>query len=99
MNRMVGRRALWFCFGLLLICLAEAATSNSVRADDNPLIDKVKSMWRAQDGEPVERIISRVAKVAHFVPRTWGVVGAIDQLSMSFFRGLGTATTDHSKNT
>ncbi|MEZ0059365.1 hypothetical protein ACVII1_007595 [Bradyrhizobium elkanii] len=84
MNKMVGRRVLWFCLGLLLICLAEAASSNSVRGDDNPLVDKVKSMWRAQDGETVEQIISRVAKVAHFVPRTWGVAGAIDQSEYVF---------------
>ena len=75
---MVGRRLLWFCLGLLLVGLAEAVTSYSVRADDNPLVEKVQSTWRAQDGETVERIISKVAKVAHFVPRTWGVARGID---------------------
>ncbi|MEY9278851.1 nodulate formation efficiency C protein [Bradyrhizobium yuanmingense] len=70
--------------GLLLVGLAEAVTSDSVRADDNPLVDKVKSTWRAHDGETVEQIISKVAKVVHFVPRTWGVSGGIDQSEYVF---------------
>ncbi|WP_245283280.1 nodulate formation efficiency C protein [Bradyrhizobium sp. WSM2793] len=74
MKRMSGRRALWFCLGGPLICLAAlAAMSNSVRANDSPLVDIVKSTWRAQDGETIEQILSNVSKVAHFVPRTWGV--------------------------
>ncbi|OPY98951.1 nodulate formation efficiency C protein [Bradyrhizobium sacchari] len=48
-------------------------SSVSVHADDNALINKVKSTWRAQDGETAEQIIAKVAKVAHFVPRGWEV--------------------------
>ncbi len=47
--------------------------SNSVLAIDSPLVERVKSTWRAQDGETIEQIISNVSKVAHFVPRMWGV--------------------------
>ncbi|UEM11250.1 hypothetical protein J4G43_042820 [Bradyrhizobium barranii subsp. barranii] len=83
---------LWFRPRLLLVCLAGAITCKSVRADDNPLVDKVKSTWRAQDGETVEQITANVAKVAHFVPRTWGVARGIDQseyvfLSWTWHRG------------
>ncbi|WGD50900.1 nodulate formation efficiency C protein [Bradyrhizobium sp. CB1650] len=81
MKKMSGRRALWLCLGRFLICLAGlAATSNSVRANesplienDSPLIKRVKSTWRAQDGETIEEVISNVSKVAQFVPRMWGV--------------------------
>ncbi|WP_439360622.1 nodulate formation efficiency C protein [Bradyrhizobium sp. DASA03007] len=77
---MSGRRALWFCLGRLLICLAGlAVTSNSVRADDSTLIERVKSTWRAQNGETIEHIISNVSKVAHFVPGTWGVAEEVDR--------------------
>ncbi|MFK4534946.1 hypothetical protein ABIA00_003129 [Bradyrhizobium ottawaense] len=48
------------------------------------LVDKVKSTWRAQDGETVEQITANVAKVAHFVPRTWGVARGIDQSEYVF---------------
>ena len=39
----------------------------------NSLIDKIKTTWRAQDGETAEEIISKASKVAHFVPRGWEV--------------------------
>lgn len=55
-----------------------------VRADDNPLVDKVNSTWRAQDDQTVEQITANVAKVAHFVPRTWGVARGIDQSEYVF---------------
>ncbi|MCP3460397.1 nodulate formation efficiency C protein [Bradyrhizobium sp. CCGUVB23] len=42
-----------------------------MRAEDNTLIDQVRSTWRAQDGETAEQIFARAAKVAHFVPRRW----------------------------
>lgn len=74
MRKVSRRRALWFCLGRPLICLAGlAATSNSVRAIESPHIERFKSTWRAQDGETIEQIISNVSKVAQFVPRMWGV--------------------------
>lgn len=73
---MARKRVLWFCLGLLLVCVADSALrSNGVRANDNPLIHKVKSIWRAQNGQTVERIISKLSKVAHLVPQTWGIAG------------------------
>jgi hypothetical protein len=42
------------------------------------LIAKVKTTWRAQDGETVEAITTKVAKVAHFVPRGWDVAQGDD---------------------
>ncbi|WP_420969738.1 nodulate formation efficiency C protein [Bradyrhizobium sp. B120] len=71
---------LWFYLGRSLICLAAlAATSNNVRCDDNALVERVKSVWRAQDGDTIEHIISKVSKVAQFVPQTWGVAEGIDR--------------------
>ncbi|MGY3532262.1 hypothetical protein ACVISU_005030 [Bradyrhizobium sp. USDA 4452] len=72
---MARKRVLWLCLGLLLVCVADSAlTSNGVRANDNPLIHKVKSIWRAQNGQTVERIISKLSKVAHLVPQTWALL-------------------------
>ncbi|WP_246740229.1 nodulate formation efficiency C protein [Bradyrhizobium sp. LCT2] len=85
MKKMTGRRVLWFCLGLLLTCSGVLAASDGVRADDNTLVDKVKSTWRAQDGETLEQIISEVSKVAHFVPRSWGVAQEIDGGECVFF--------------
>ncbi|WP_375779304.1 nodulate formation efficiency C protein [Bradyrhizobium sp. ma5] len=80
MNKMSGRRVLWFCLTRSLICLVGlAATSNNVRANDSDLVEQVKSTWRAQDGETIEHIISKVSTVAQFVPRTWGVAEGIDR--------------------
>ncbi|WP_456779955.1 nodulate formation efficiency C protein [Bradyrhizobium sp. USDA 3315] len=68
-----------FCLGLLLIGFADlAVTNSSVRANDKPLVHRVKSTWRAQNGETVEQIISKVSKVAHLVRRAWGVAGGAD---------------------
>ncbi|MGY3443271.1 nodulate formation efficiency C protein [Bradyrhizobium sp. USDA 4473] len=76
----------FFCLCLLLICFADPAVSNSgVRLNDVPLVHKVKSIWRAQDGETVEQIISKVSKVAHLVPRSWGVARGADQSEYVFF--------------
>ncbi|WP_342729294.1 nodulate formation efficiency C protein [Bradyrhizobium sp. B097] len=80
MKKMAGRRVLWFCLGRSLIFLAGlAATSNNVIANDNGPVERVKSMWRAQDGDTIEHIISKVSKVAQFVPQTWGVAEGIDR--------------------
>lgn len=42
-------------------------------AEDDVLIKRVKTTWRAQDGATVDDILSRVVKIAHFVPRGWEV--------------------------
>ncbi|MCD9825460.1 nodulate formation efficiency C protein [Bradyrhizobium japonicum] len=85
MKKMTGRRVLWFCLDRLLTCSGVLAASDGVRADDNTPVDKVKSTWRAQDGETVEQIISKVSKVAHFVPRSWEVAQEIDGGEYVFF--------------
>ncbi|MCP1838185.1 hypothetical protein ACVIHI_000446 [Bradyrhizobium sp. USDA 4524] len=86
MKRMSGTRVLWFCLGRSLICLAGlAATNSNVRANDSALVERVKSTWRAQDGETIEQIISKVSKVAHFVPRSWGVAEGIDRTEYVYF--------------
>jgi hypothetical protein len=46
--------------------------------ETNAMIAKVKTTWRAQDGETAEQIIAAVAKVAHFVPRGWDVAQIAD---------------------
>ncbi|WP_439402755.1 hypothetical protein ACNJYA_10245 [Bradyrhizobium sp. DASA03068] len=62
--------------------------SNSIRASDIPVVERLKSTWRAQDGETVEQIISNVSKVAQFVPQMWGVVelGENDYVFVSWTR-------------
>ena len=42
-------------------------------AEDDVLIKRVKTTWRAQDGATIDDILSHVAKIAHFVPRGWEV--------------------------
>lgn len=42
-------------------------------AEDDVLIKRVKTTWRAQDGATIDDILSRAAKIAHFVPRGWEV--------------------------
>ncbi|WP_245334838.1 nodulate formation efficiency C protein [Bradyrhizobium mercantei] len=80
------RRVLWFWLRLVLAYLGGlAVTSGSACADHITLIDNVKSTWRAQDGETVEQIIAKVSKVAHFVPRRWGVAQANDGSEYVFF--------------
>ncbi|MCP3460569.1 nodulate formation efficiency C protein [Bradyrhizobium sp. CCGUVB23] len=76
---MADRRVLWFCLGLgvgfslglRILPGGLAGQSGDMRADDNALINQVRSTWRAQDGETAEQIFAKVAKVAHFVPRGW----------------------------
>ncbi|WP_354267809.1 hypothetical protein [Bradyrhizobium ottawaense] len=62
--------------------------SNNIRASDSPLVERLKSTWRAQDGETIEQIISNVSKVAQFVPQMWGVVelGQNDFIFVSWTR-------------
>ncbi|MCP3471463.1 nodulate formation efficiency C protein [Bradyrhizobium sp. CCGUVB1N3] len=82
---MTDRRVLrfWFCLclclglglsfslGLRILPGGLAGQSDDVRAEDNALINQVRSTWRAHDGETAEQIFARVAKVAHFVPKGW----------------------------
>ncbi|MEH6950506.1 nodulate formation efficiency C protein [Nitrobacter sp. NHB1] len=42
-------------------------------AEEDVLIKRVKTTWRAQDGATTDDILSHATKVAHFVPRGWGV--------------------------
>ncbi|WP_370156457.1 nodulate formation efficiency C protein [Bradyrhizobium ottawaense] len=89
MKRMSGRPTLWLCLSGLLICFAwSAAMSNSIPASDIPPVERLKSTWRAQDGETIEQIISHVSKVAQFVPQMWGVVelGESDYVFVSWTR-------------
>jgi hypothetical protein len=58
---------------LVLIGFALALATATSRADDEALIAKVKTTWRAQDGETAEEIIGKASKVAHFIPRGWEV--------------------------
>lgn len=77
---MTDRSVLWFglggCVGLtlwLFLTGGLAGKGGGVRADDKPSIDKVRSTWRAQDGETAEEIFAKVSTVAHLVPRRWEV--------------------------
>jgi hypothetical protein len=58
--------------------------SAAVRADDKALIEKVKTTWRAQDGETADQIIGKAAKVAHFISRGWEVDKAGGQEVVTF---------------
>ncbi|MCP1850132.1 MULTISPECIES: nodulate formation efficiency C protein [unclassified Bradyrhizobium] len=83
---MAGKRARSFCLALLLIWCADlAVTNSSARANEIPLVHNVKSTWRAQNGETVEQILSKVSKVAHLVPRSWGVARGADRSEYVFF--------------
>ncbi|WP_316204205.1 nodulate formation efficiency C protein [Bradyrhizobium sp. SZCCHNS3051] len=57
---------------LIFVGFVVVLSIGGARADDNGIIDKVKT-WRAQDGETVEQIIAKTSRVAHFVPRGWDV--------------------------
>ncbi|MDE5444851.1 nodulate formation efficiency C protein [Bradyrhizobium sp. CSA207] len=82
----MGRRPLWFGLALALTGFgAPAITSREVRADNNALIDMIKSTWRAQDGETAEQIFAKASKVAHFVPRGWEVGQKTDTGEPVFF--------------
>jgi hypothetical protein len=59
---------------IAMIGLALGMVSVIAHADDKDnLIAKVKTTWRAQDGETAEQIIAKASMVAHFVPRGWEV--------------------------
>ncbi|WP_245315242.1 nodulate formation efficiency C protein [Bradyrhizobium yuanmingense] len=62
--------------------------SNTSSANDSPLVERLKSTWRAQDGETIEQLISNVSKVAQFVPQMWGVadLGENDFVFVSWTR-------------
>jgi hypothetical protein len=44
---------------------------SAVLAADTDSIEKVKKVWRAQNGESPEDIFTKASKVAHFIPRGW----------------------------
>jgi hypothetical protein len=60
-----------------LLLVATLAITNVVfgraYAEEDALIKRVKTTWRAQDGATIDDILSHAAKVAHFVPRGWEV--------------------------
>ncbi|MGY8635811.1 nodulate formation efficiency C protein [Bradyrhizobium sp. 14AA] len=56
-----------------------------MHADDKALIEKVKSTWRAQNGETAEQIFAKASKVAHFVPKAWEVGQKTDAGESVFF--------------
>ncbi|AMA56260.1 hypothetical protein BCCGELA001_08330 [Bradyrhizobium sp. CCGE-LA001] len=80
---MSANRVLWFGI-VLALCLGlgvwlvlpggrarkEDGKDHGLRADD-ALVDKVKSTWRAQEGEMAEQIFAKASMVAHFVRRGW----------------------------
>jgi hypothetical protein len=68
---------------LVLIGFALAQAIATARADDTAFIAKVKTTWRAQDGETAEEIIGKASKVAHFIPR--GVVGKAGDAQIVMF--------------
>jgi hypothetical protein len=49
----------------------------------NALVTKVRTTWRAQDGETADEIIAKTAKVAHFIARGWDVAQTMDGHSKS----------------
>jgi hypothetical protein len=69
---------------LVLIGLALVLATATARADDTALIAKVKTTWRAQDGESAEEIIGKASKIAHFIPRGWEVGKAGDTQMVVF---------------
>ena len=68
-------RTKWLLVKLIVnvMGLSLAVAAGTACADDKATIAKVKSTWRAQDGETAEQIIAKVSKVAHFIPRGWEV--------------------------
>jgi hypothetical protein len=58
---------------LTIIWLGLALATAPANAEEQTAIAKVKSTWRAQDGETAEQIFAKASKVAHFVPRGWEV--------------------------
>ncbi len=70
---------------LVLVGFAMALANPIAHADDKALIAKVKTTWRAPDGETAEQIIAKASKVAHFVPRGWEVGQTSDAGEPVFF--------------
>jgi hypothetical protein len=58
---------------IILTGFALAQATALANADDNALIAKVKTTWRAQDGDTAEHIVAKASKVTHFVPKGWDV--------------------------
>jgi hypothetical protein len=58
---------------LLFAFVITGAIFGRASAEEDVLIKRVKTTWRAQDGATIDDILSHVAKVAHFVPRGWEV--------------------------
>ncbi|GAB1716214.1 MAG: nodulate formation efficiency C protein [Nitrobacter sp.] len=69
------------------------------RAEEDPLIERVKTAWRAQDGATIDDILTHVARVAHFVPRGWEVGAKHDAgpVFLSWTRSQGDKPDDEYK--
>jgi hypothetical protein len=65
-------------------------------AEDDALIKRVNTTWRAQDGSTIDEILSHVAEVAHFVPRGWETArgDASEAASFSWARSQSDALDD-----
>ena len=57
-------------------------------------ISKVKTRWRAQDGESAEQILAKVSRVAHFIHRGWDVAQSDDDGSRSVVFSWARKRTD-----
>ncbi|UWU80737.1 nodulate formation efficiency C protein [Bradyrhizobium huanghuaihaiense] len=68
-----------------MVALSLALSPVSANADEAATIARVKSTWRAQNGETAEEIFGKVAKVAHFFPRGWEVGQKTDSGEPVFF--------------
>jgi hypothetical protein len=81
---------------LILIGFALTLASAVAHADDKALIAKVKTTWRAQDGETAEQIIGNASKVAHFIPRGWevGKTDSGEVVTFSWAKHSGDKTGD-----
>jgi hypothetical protein len=58
---------------ITIIGLSLALATAAANAEEQTAIAKVKSTWRAQDGETAEQIFAKASKVAHFIQRGWEV--------------------------
>ncbi|MHC2440128.1 nodulate formation efficiency C protein [Bradyrhizobium sp. USDA 4451] len=97
MKRMSARGVHRLCQSLIFLAGLVAA-ADSARAGENALVERVKSTWRAQDGETIEHIVSKVSKVAHFVPRNWGIAEGIDHTEyvyLSWTRHQDNSSDEH----
>jgi hypothetical protein len=62
------------------------------RAEEDRLIKRVKTTWRAQNGATIDDILTHVARVAHFIPRGWSrgqENGSPDVVFFSWTRSQG----------